>query len=594
MGRMSRCLPAAVLLCLAVRLGAAGPIAWQPWSDAAFAQAKREHRFVIMDLEAVWCHWCHVMDETTYRDPKVIALLGARYVPVRVDQDSRPDLANRYEDYGWPATIVFAADGSEIVRRRGYLRPEEMASMLQAIVDDPTPGPSVTGARPATGEAVRTDDAGTAELRGRLLGGYERAEGGWSDEHKFLDADNVEYCLRAAARGDAEAAAVARDMLRLQRQIFDPVWGGVYQYSAQGEWVHPHFEKIMSIQTDTLRTYALASEQWPEWGYLGAATEVRRYLDGFLRSGEGAFYTSQDADLVPGEHSGEYFSMADSGRRARGVPRVDTHRYSRENGWAVASLCALSCASGDPAPLAEAKRAAEWVIAHRALPGGGFRHDETDAAGPFLGDTLAMGNAFLALHEATGEAAWLPRAEAAADFIRGHFSRRGDPGFATSDTTVSAFPVPRPEFDESVALARFANRLGRSSGRPEDHALAESALRWLVSPGPASRRGPYVGGLLLAAEEIGSEPLHVTVVGSKDDPAAGALFAAALKAPTGYRLVEWWDRRQGPPPRGEDIFPSREKAAAYLCANGACSSPIADPQALAKRIARATAAGDKL
>ena len=48
---------------------------WRGWSDAAFAEAKRSHRFVLLDLEAVWCHWCHVMDEKTYSDPKVIALL---------------------------------------------------------------------------------------------------------------------------------------------------------------------------------------------------------------------------------------------------------------------------------------------------------------------------------------------------------------------------------------------------------------------------------------------------------------------------------------------------------------------------------------
>src|SRR5208283_3821059 len=130
---MSRLLLAAVMLAGAARARGADAIDWQPWSNAAFAAAAREHKFVIMDLEAVWCHWCHVMDETTYKDPKVIGLLGSRYVTLKVDQDSRPDLANRYEDYGWPATIVYAADGSEIVRRRGYLPPAQMASMLQAI-----------------------------------------------------------------------------------------------------------------------------------------------------------------------------------------------------------------------------------------------------------------------------------------------------------------------------------------------------------------------------------------------------------------------------------------------------------------------------
>ena len=582
---------AALSLAAIGRAGAADAIAWRPWSDAAFADAKREHKFVIMDLEAVWCHWCHVMDETTYRDPRVIALMGARYVAVRVDQDSRPDLANRYEDYGWPATIVFAADGSEVVRRRGYLDPAEMASMLQAIIDDPSPGPSVTSlASPTYPSDARPDDAVTAGLRKRLLSGYDREVGGWSGEHKFLDADNVEYCMRAGARGDEEAAAVARDMLRLQRQLIDPAWGGVYQYSAAGDWVHPHFEKIMSIQADNLRIYALASEQWPDWGYQSAAAGIRRYLQGFLQGADGAFYTSQDADLVPGQHGADYFALEDAGRRARGVPRVDTHRYARENGWAAAALCALSCATGDPAPLGDAVRAADWAVAHRALPGGGFRHDEVDAAGPFLGDTLAMGTAFLALHQATGDAAWLARAEGAADFIRGHFARGSEPGYATSDTTAQSFPSPQPEFDESVGLARFANLLGRATARPEDHALAESSLRWALSPGTVGRRGPYVGGLLLAGEELRTEPLHVSVVGRKDDPAARALFAAAGRAPTAYRLVEWWDRREGPPPRGESIFPDLDRSAAYLCANGACSSPISDAGALSRRLDKAIAA----
>jgi len=102
-----------------------------------------ENKFVLMDLEAVWCHWCHVMDETTYRDPAVIRLINQKYIAVKVDQDSRPDIANRYEDYGWPATVVFNASGGEIVKRRGYIEPPAMASMLQAIIDDPTPGPSV-------------------------------------------------------------------------------------------------------------------------------------------------------------------------------------------------------------------------------------------------------------------------------------------------------------------------------------------------------------------------------------------------------------------------------------------------------------------
>jgi uncharacterized protein YyaL (SSP411 family) len=512
--------------------------------------------------------------------------MNSRYIAVRVDQDSRPDLANRYEDYGWPATIVFASDGSEIVRRRGYLTPGEMSSLQQAIIDDPSPGPSIKATPAPTftaGKIFLTDERRT-ELREKLLSRYDAQHGGWSGEHKFLDADNVEFCLRAAAQGDVAAGRIARDMLRLQRQLIDPVWGGVYQYSAEGDWVHPHFEKIMSMQTDNLRIYALAFAQNRDPFDEKTARAVQRYLHDFLGQPSGAFATSQDADLVAGQHSADYFALDDSHRRAVGIPRVDTHVYARENGWAITALCALTDATVDTGVQDDAVRAAHWIISHRAIPAGGFRHGETDESGPFLGDTLAMGCACFALYQTTGDTAWLKPAQDAADFVPAHFSRGSEPGFATLDTTQKRFPAPSPQFDESVALSRFANLLSRATGRASDRELGESALRWALAKEVTGARGPYVGGALLAEEERRTDPLHITIVGRKDDPAAQALFNAARQAPTTYKLIEWWDRREGPPPRGEAIFPEFDRPAAFMCANGACSSPLYDVATLNQRI----------
>src|SRR6185295_14070344 len=107
-----RSLLAGLLLLLGACRTAESPraIRWEPWSEEVFARARREKRLVLLDLEAVWCHWCHVMEETTYRDPEVVRLVEERCIAVKVDQDSRPDLSNRYEDYGWPATILFRWD----------------------------------------------------------------------------------------------------------------------------------------------------------------------------------------------------------------------------------------------------------------------------------------------------------------------------------------------------------------------------------------------------------------------------------------------------------------------------------------------------
>src|ERR1700736_4852117 len=174
MGRALSMLVALALLPFTRAFAENQRITWQPWSDTVFAQAKSEGRFVLLDLGTVWCHWCHVMEENTYRDPTVVNLVGKNYLAVRVDADARPDLSNRYEDYGWPATIVFNSDGSEIVNRRGYLPPGQMASMLQAIIDDPSPGPSVVTEAPLvpTGETALGSDRQN-ELRQNLIDSYD-------------------------------------------------------------------------------------------------------------------------------------------------------------------------------------------------------------------------------------------------------------------------------------------------------------------------------------------------------------------------------------------------------------------------------------
>ncbi len=388
---MKYALVALALLTILATAEEQSAIKWQPYSDSIFEQAKREHRFVLLDLEAVWCHWCHVMDEITYRDPKVIALINARYLAVKVDQDSRPDISNRYEDFGWPATVVFNNDGSEIAKRQGYLPPKPMASMLQAIIDDPSPGPSIEKeavVKPAKGHGLTS--AERTNLQKEVREDYDSKNKGWGTAQKFLDWDLIEYCLEQTLAGDHEAERMARETLDAQRQLIDPVWGGVDQYSTDGDWVHPHFEKIMQFQAEDLRVYAEAYAQWKDPKYLEAAQKIRGFLRDFLTSPEGAFYTSQDADVVDGEHSADYFALNDSERRAKGIPKVDQHIYPRENGWAINALATLYGVTGDETALADATRAAEWIIANRALPNGGFRHDEKDAVGPFLGDNVYL------------------------------------------------------------------------------------------------------------------------------------------------------------------------------------------------------------
>ncbi len=572
---------------------APAPIVWESWSSEVFERAQREHKLVLLDLEAVWCHWCHVMAETTYADPKIVAQLDEHFICVRVDQDARPDLSHRYEDFGWPATILFDAQGGELVKRAGYIPPEPMRSLLAAVVADPTPGPSVEKSGAPLVVELAKSAALADDLRAQLVDAietsYDAEHGAWGFSHKYLDPTNTEYELALALDGDENAKKKARQTFDAQLALLDPVWGGMYQYSTGGVWTEPHFEKIASIQAEDLRLYSLAYAAWKSPKHLEAARAIRKFLATFLTSEGGAFYTSQDADLVQGEHSADYFALDDAARRARGIPRVDQHIYSRENGWFVRALCQFGASTGDESAIAAAAKAAQWIVEHRSVDGagehGGFRHDEVEVAGPYLGDTLAMGQAFAALYEVTSERTWLDRALAASNFVDARFaSDAGAATIARSANDSSWLAAQPPQRDENLDLIRFENSLARTTGDEVHRRRAERAMRWLASRDIASKFP--TAAALLADRELAGEPLHVTIVGAKSDAAARALYKAALAKPATFRRIEWWDPTAEKLVNPDVDYPPLDKPAAFVCADGRCSPPAFSAFELEQRLAK--------
>lgn len=572
---------------------ATGGVKWESWSDDIFERAKKENRLVILDLEAVWCHWCHVMDAETYSDSAVQKALKSSYICVKVDQDSRPDLSNKYEQYGWPATIVFAPDGTELSKRSGFIRPVEMATLLKKLNKTRKPEEDVgTYKKISYTSGVSLPEDLRKEMEKKHVDGYDTENGAWGFQQKFLDWDSVEYAMERAAEGDKDSEKRARDTLKGQLNLIDPVWGGVYQYSTHGDWKHAHFEKIMQMQAENLRVYALGYMLFKDETYLKAAKDISGYLSSFLKSPDGAFYTSQDADLVPGQHSSEYFDLSDAERRKKGIPRVDTHIYSRENGWAINALVYLYMVTDDEKYLKEAQTAAGWIVKNRSIEGGGFTHDQKDNGGPFLGDTLAMGRAFLTLYVATADKAWLEKAQNAADFIGKHFSHdTGDgaaAGYVTSEVSASSALKPDPLLEENIMLARFANMLHQYTGKADYKKMAEQTMRYLATPEIARKRKILVAGTLLADRELATQPAHITILGSKSDMQARVLFEAALKTPSVYKRIDWWDRAEGKPANLDVEFPEMKSAAAFVCAAGRCSAPVDKPEAISAVLARFT------
>ncbi|MBX3189345.1 MAG: thioredoxin domain-containing protein [Labilithrix sp.] len=494
---------------------------WAAFSPETFARAKAERKYIVLDGSAEWCHWCHVMEATTYHDPEVRKILSAHFIAVKVDVDARPDLEERYGDWGWPATVMFSPDATEIGKYRGYIAPEKFREILREVVasgianrrDDAAPAAPVKNPRTALSEEhlAWIQHATDVELDDY----WDETQGGWGRTQKAPLGWNNAWALHEASKGDAEARARVLFTLDQQSKLIDPVWGGIYQYSAARHWDAPHFEKLMTFQAPALDNYATAYRLTGEAKHLARAKAMLGYLDRFMKGPEGAFYASQDADVnahdrdKPFMNGHDYYALDEKRRLTRGMPRVDTHEYGRENGLAIGAYCTMFEATKDVAVLASAEKAARRVLAtHGAGARGGITHDAIDPQKTpkvlYLSDNAAFGLALVRLHEVTKNDDYLREARKIADFMIGELVDDDGGGMfaSTADPdAVGVFATRRVPFEDNVTAVRMFSRLARVVPDARYGVAVDRILRAISTPEEIKGRGRMLGDYLLALEE---------------------------------------------------------------------------------------------
>jgi uncharacterized protein YyaL (SSP411 family) len=314
------------------------PVAWHEWGDEAFAKAKAENKPVLLDIGAVWCHWCHVMDRESYEDAVTAELINDRFVAVKVDRDERPDVDSRYQaavaaisgQGGWPLTAFLTPDGKPYFGG-GYFPPEErygrpgFQRVLITMSDaweykredvEETAGGVLEAIEQNEIFSGQVGNPG-AELLDKLidsaLGQFDSKNGGFGAQPKFPHAGAIEMLLDAAGRGGergTRAAQVAGFTLQKMAAggVFDQLAGGFHRYSVDERWVVPHFEKMAYDNSELLRVYAHAWQSFADPQFAAVAREIVRWMDEWLSDREhGGFYASQDADDSL-DDDGNYFT----------------------------------------------------------------------------------------------------------------------------------------------------------------------------------------------------------------------------------------------------------------------------------------------
>lgn len=609
-------------------------IAWMDLDDAAITKAKNEDKLILISVYTSWCHWCHVMDEETWSDPAMIDLVNTNFVPVRVDADARPDVAERYADWAWPATGILTSSGQHVDAVRGFQSTSKFAPFLQKILDNKKAGlPLVQVAKDSSDQQNQQDSSDvvfTDTFRKnieQLSRYYDDEQGGWGKKQKYplytpihvelWHNERIALQLSRTLGQAPESAQARKDLemlwqkgqdhvdktLSMQENIIDPVFGGMYQYSTDGDWLHPHYEKLADIQAQAILMYAEAARfeddpvQKTRW--LADARKIITYVERFLTDPAGGFYANQDADLgtrKEAEHilGKEYYNLDEKTRLSKGIPFIDRHIYAAHNGKLIQSITTYIAASGDITSLALAEKAANQVwernfyqtaVLHDARPSKiGEQIGDHDVF--TLADQVYLGAAFLSLFETTGNTEYLKRSQSLATFVVTYL-RDGKTGALHTSVPVrqvsaqnaqnaqdsktpttlqtSFFAESRLPFTENTDAARWLLRLNTVHEDKKYTETADAILRYFGNDTMLDEQHRLVGSYTLALLEKEEGGVHLTVVG-KNNQERAQLHRAALSAPVFSRVVEVME--------GGEQFPDIGKPALYVCGAGFCSMPI--------------------
>ena len=487
------------------------------------------------------------MDEETWEDPGVAAVVERLTLPVKVDADVRPDVYSRYHLGGLPSVALLGSDG-EFVRGATFLNGPELQQFLDLAVADwrlgRRPAPRVTPVRAVPDDLV---DAVVARLVRRADGEH----GGFGVAPKLPETEAVTLLLRRwrSSREVGLERIVRASLDAIVAHLGDPVDGGFFRYAAGADWSGAHTEKLALDQAQLVRVLLEAGVALPEPRYVAAARGALDHARRRLADRDGHVFGSVAADPA---YYGRGAATGDA------MPSVDSRRFA-DAGAAMVSAAALALAvtGDDPGFLPEYRTVApSGVVPHRL--------DAPDAVRGLLRDQALALAAALAEYRVSGDRALLEWGTRVAAFAIDQLwddaasAFRAEPAPPPGDVRMPAMFPLLGNGEMALALADLADHTGRA----EYTRYAERVVSALGGRAALSPAGP---ALALAALRLADKPAEADLDGDPADPKARALARAAVAALGPTVVVRW--RGAGTP-------------SLTLCARDLCLPPLDDPRDL--------------
>jgi len=312
------------------------PIQWHEWGEEAFAVAQAENKPILLDIGAVWCHWCHVMDRESYDNPEIAQIVNERFIAVKVDRDERPDIDSRYQvavssisgQGGWPLTAFLTPDGKPFYGGT-YFPPDDhygrpsFKRVLLAISDAfrekhgdvieqaKLVESAISQAESFSGQSGQFSPTVIKVIVNSALSMFDPEHGGFGSAPKFPHSSAIDLLIDQYVRsGDEQLRQVFVTTLEKMARggVYDQLAGGFHRYSVDERWVVPHFEKMSYDNSELLKNYVHAYQATGSEFFADVARDIIRWVDEWLSDrANGGFYASQDADFSM-DDDGDYFT----------------------------------------------------------------------------------------------------------------------------------------------------------------------------------------------------------------------------------------------------------------------------------------------
>ena len=631
------------------------PVHWQPWDDQALTEARELDRPILLSIGYAACHWCHVMAHESFEDAEVAALMNRLYVNIKVDREERPDIDQLYmaalsamgEQGGWPLTMVLTPDGKPFwggtyfPKEPRYGRPgfsdvlvkveaawrqrrheiDANADRLQDHLKNELAG---------TASAVKITPKTISDFAGKVAGIYDPASGGITGAPKFPNAPFLETLWRSWMREHDEAAHdrfLETVTAMALGGIYDHIGGGLARYSVDGQWLVPHFEKMLYDNAHFIRHCIWAHGQTKSDLFRIRIEETIGWLQREMAMPSGGFAASLDADSegvegkyyvwsmkevadVLGDDAGPFAAAydispagnwegsnipnlsgfrSDPDRAGAEIDRFANHRaqllkrrqnrippgqdgkvLADWNGYAIRAIAEAARYFGSESWLELASEQFQTLMSSMFNEERLSHVHDGHRAGSFgfATDYAAMINAALALYEASGRHELLEQAEKlAATLKKNHFDFESSRGFWTQEQGRSDTPMLTwNDLDEAnpSATSQIIEAFTRLALASDDIELTEFTDHVTTQAAGRILQSRFgQAGFVNAADTVLTAQ-KLVVVGT--DKRTDTLWAWAAAHPD---------------PRRIDIFltagndhPQFQRTGAYLCAEMKCSPPV--------------------